>query len=110
LRVLIAISVYVSDEPFGLVHGELDLSHLPRVGELISFTQPNNGIELLPRDHPLNPLIFTVSSITHHAGKDLSPPLLSLNDTILRSTLTAQKLLDYLESGFGLFAEAWDKT
>ncbi|GHC13319.1 hypothetical protein GCM10010080_30960 [Thermomonas carbonis] len=104
------MSVYVSDEPFGLVHGELDLSHLPRVGELISFTQPNSGIELLPKDHPLNPLIFTVSSVTHRAGTDLFPPLLSLNDIILRTTLSAQQLLDYLESGFGLFAERWDKT
>ena len=108
MKALIAIFVHVRGQSFGLVHGEIVFSHLPRVGEKISFNQPSNQCERIPKDHPLNPLIFTVDCVTHHAGSEASLPLIDLPDIELDNVASAHQLFAHFRTGFGLHADEWE--
>ena len=110
MKAQIAIFVHVSSESFGLVHGELDFCQLPRVGDKISFTQPVNQSIGISKDHPLNPLILTVSSVTHQAGSTQTPPLIDISDLDLDTVADAQQLFVHMVTGFGLHAETWTKN
>jgi hypothetical protein len=107
---IIYIDVSVFSEEGGAcgnVSGKLELQMVPQIGDSVSFTfSAKNKDAVLPTDFDG---ILTVTDRVVSANVENQEVLasLSLSDVMVPTRESALKVMDYLESAFGLFSDVY---
>ncbi len=86
----------------GRIYGELELAHLPRIGETVSLplvASAKCGFS----DH------LVVEHVIHAVGAS-AKPMLSLSDIVANDDAAARSIALGLEQAYGLFFDPYDKT
>lgn len=100
MRIDIDFSIFTSiPSAEGLISGKIEVTVLPRAGEIISFyTAPNES--KFPANSSFDPLL-KVESVIHNANGQNTA--LQLQDVTLPSKQSVAEVTAFLEQGFGLF-------
>ena len=104
-RVHIDISVFTPDSSFGVVSGAMEVPDVPQVGEHISFDHPPAA--LTRNAFPQTPPRLEVEHVLP-APLGTEEVLVMLSDLTLVTREDAQKMVNYLQDGFGLIFDEHD--
>lgn len=106
MKVDIDISVLLSPmESYGVVNGSLELGVMPRIGESISFAFPVNE-EVARLAGAWWPKAIVVERVTHTPAAQGTSVLTDLEPLLFESVEQCREFSEYMEKGFGLFADA----
>jgi hypothetical protein len=108
MRLHIDFSIFTPSESVGNVHGNLELSMVPRSGEVVAFSKPREGV-LLPQIDGFSPHL-KVKTVVHVPASTADAVLLELEDITVSSVNDAKKVMKYMEEGFGLYADQHDEA
>lgn len=84
----------------GVINGALDMSAIPRVGEMVSFVQPL--FSSAPPAFAGQSLLMEVESVIHSPLEGGSSVSLALASLTIPSTEYTRQVFEYFEKGFGL--------
>lgn len=106
MNIYIDVSVFSEEGgACGNVSGKLELQIVPQIGDSLSFTFSAKSKNIvLPTDFDG---ILTVTDRVVLANVDDQKVLISLSDIMVPTRERALKVMDYLESAFGLFPEVY---
>ena len=106
MRLNVDLSVFaLPAHAVGRVHGAIDLEVVPRQGELIGFTFPNNGV--LPLNIPSYPHQLRVEQVLHSPKALAEQVTLMIEPLTLNSIAEARSVMEFLEKGFGLYSDEY---
>ena len=104
MNINVDLSVFVNlSHVVGRVHGVIKLEVVPRQGELICFTFPNNDTK--PLNMPGLPQLLRVENVVHSPQAIAEQVSLILEPVTLSSISEARAFMKFLEEGFGLYVE-----
>jgi len=86
----------------GRIYGALELAHLPRIGETVSFPLAESA-EWRFNGH------LVVEHVIHSVGAS-AKPMLSLSDIVANDDASARSIALELERAYGLFFDPYDNT
>jgi hypothetical protein len=102
MKVIIDFSVVTEETgAFGNITGELTLSAIPQVGDSISFLFPGSGV-FLDQSLGFNGVLEVVDRI-FNANSENGAISLALNSVSVKTKEDALNIMQYFETGFGLF-------
>ena len=99
-QIYVDFSVYTPHSSEGWVHGVLEMPHVPREGESLSFETPK--VNVSPLDVPGFVPKLVVERVLTEGGAGPENVALSLADVTVASSSDADKIFTYFERGFGL--------
>ena len=100
MRIDIDFSIFtLAPSTEGVISGKIEVSELPRTGEIISFSFAPNESKF-PAEPGFNPLL-KVENVIHNANGQ--SPALQLQDLMLPNKESVAEVTAFLEQGFGLF-------
>jgi hypothetical protein len=108
MNVSVDISILCADgSAIGMVSGDLNLIGLPPEGALITFSEPNAGIEYVTIEGFSGRL--QIKKLVFRPSAEREPSLLLvLEDITVNNVGDGQKIMKYLEDGFGLYPYEYD--
>jgi hypothetical protein len=100
MRIHIDFSIFTSTPSAeGVISGKIELSILPRIGEIVSFLASPNEHKF-PAASGFNPLL-KVENVIHCVNSQEAT--LELQDVVLPNKKSVTEVTAFLEQGFGLF-------
>jgi hypothetical protein len=100
MRIDIDFSIFtLAPSAEGVISGKIEVSELPRTGEIISFSFAPNKSKF-PAEPGFNPLL-KVETVIHSANGQ--SPALQLENLMLPNKESVAEVTAFLEQGFGLF-------